>query len=177
MKKTKFIPAAFLIIITFTVLGIVQSCKVGYSFSGASIAPDVKSVSIKTFQNVAPLAQPTLSQTFTESLKDIFLTQTNLTLVEKGGDLQFEGKITGYSVAPVAIQGNQVSTASLNRLTITVQVKFVNTKDVNQNFEQSFSRFADFDASRNLASVENELTKDINSQLSQDIFNRAVTNW
>lgn len=163
----------------FAILSIVllHGCKVGYSFSGASIAPDVKTVSIKTFQNVAPLAQPTLSQTFTESLKDIFITQTNLSLVEKGGDLQFEGKITGYNVAPVAIQGNQVSTASLNRLTITVQVKFVNTKDEKQNFEQNFSRFADFDASRNLASVENELTKDINSQLSQDIFNRAVTNW
>lgn len=156
---------------------LIQGCKVSYSFSGASISPDVKTVSIKTFQNVAPLAQPTLSQTFTESLKDIFITQTNLTLVEKGGDLQFEGKITGYSVTPVAIQGSQVSTASLNRLSITVQVKFINTKDEKQNFEQTFTRFADFDASKNLATIENELTKDINSQLSQDIFNRAVTNW
>lgn len=174
MIKTKII---FTTLFTLIVIVIIQGCKVGYSFSGASIAPDVKTVSIKTFQNVAPLAQPTLSQTFTESLKDIFITQTNLSLVEKGGDLQFEGKITGYNVAPVAIQGNQISTASLNRLTITVQVKFINTKDEKQNFDQSFSRFADFDASRNLASVESELTKDINSQLSQDIFNRAVTNW
>jgi hypothetical protein len=174
MIKLKIILSTLFALLSIALL---HSCKVGYSFSGASIAPDVKTVSIKTFQNVAPLAQPTLSQTFTESLKDIFITQTNLSLVEKGGDLQFEGKITGYNVAPVAIQGNQVSTASLNRLTITVQVKFVNTKDEKQNFEQNFSRFADFDASRNLASVENELTKDINSQLSQDIFNRAVTNW
>lgn len=174
MTKTKIISAT---LFTLIVIVIIQGCKFGYSFSGASIAPEVKTVSIKTFQNVAPLAQPTLSQTFTESLKDIFITQTNLSLVEKGGDLQFEGKITGYNVAPVAIQGNQVSTASLNRLTITVQVKFINTKDEKQNFDQSFSRFADFDASRNLASVESELTKDINSQLSQDIFNRAITNW
>lgn len=174
MIRIKIILFTLLTILTFALL---QSCKVGYSFSGASIAPDVKTVSIKTFQNVAPLAQPTLSQSFTESLKDIFITQTNLSLLEKGGDLQFEGKITGYNVAPVAIQGNQVSTASLNRLTITVQVKFVNNKDEKQNFEQSFSRFADFDASRNLSTVENELIKDINSQLSQDIFNRAVTNW
>lgn len=174
MIRIKIILLTLLTVLIFPLL---QSCKVGYSFSGASIAPDVKTVSIKTFQNVAPLAQPTLSQSFTESLKDIFITQTNLSLLEKGGDLQFEGKITGYNVAPVAIQGNQVSTASLNRLTITVQVKFVNTKDEKQNFEQSFSRFADFDASRNLSTVENELIKDINSQLSQDIFNRAVTNW
>lgn len=174
MIKIKFFS---IILFELLIITLLPSCKVGYSFSGASIAPDVKTVSIKTFQNVAPLAQPTLSQTFTESLKDIFITQTNLSLVEKGGDLQFEGKITGYNVTPVAIQGNQLSTASLNRLTVTVQVKFINTKDEKQNFEQSFSRFTDFDASRNLSSVENELIKDINSQLSQDIFNRAVTNW
>jgi len=174
MNKIKFIFLTFGVLFSLLLM---KSCKVGYSFSGASIAPDVKTVSIKTFQNVAPLAQPTLSQTFTEALKDIFITQTNLTLVEKGGDLQFEGKITGYSISPVAIQGNQSSTASLNRLSITVLVKFINTKDEKQNFEQSFTRFADFDASLNLASVENELIKNINSQLSQDIFNRAVTNW
>lgn len=174
MNKAQNILFLFFIYFAFLLL---QSCKVGYSLSGASISPDVKTVSIKTFQNVAPLAQPTLSQSLTESLKDIFITQTNLNLIEKGGDLQFEGKITGYNVAPVAIQGNQISTASLNRLTITVQVKFVNTKDEKQNFEQSFSRFADFDASKNLSIVEMELIKNINSQLSQDIFNRAVTNW
>lgn len=174
MKTIKLTSISVIIIFATIFL---ESCKISYSFTGASISPDIKTVSIKTFQNNAPLAQPTLSQSFTESLKDIFITQTNLTLIEKGGDLQFEGKITGYNVTPVAIQGNQVSTASLNRLTITVLVKFINTKDEKQNFEQSFSRFADFDASKNLASVENELIKDINSQLSQDIFNRAVTNW
>lgn len=158
-------------------LGFVVSCKMNYSFTGASIAPDVKTVSIQYFPNYAPLAQPLLSQEFTESLRNIFLSQTNLNLVEKNGHLHFEGAITGYSTTPVAIQGGEISQAAYNRLTITVNVKFINTKDENQNFETSFNRFTDYDASRNLSDVEMVLIKEINDQLVQDIFNKAVSNW
>jgi hypothetical protein len=154
-----------------------SACKMNYSFTGASISPDVKTVSIFYFPNHAPLAQPQLSQSFTESLKDIFLTQTNLNLLERGGDLHFDGAITGYASSPVAIQGGEVSQASLNRLAITVSVKFINNKDETQNFESVFTRFADYDASRNLSDVEAVLIKEINAQLVQDIFNKAVVNW
>jgi outer membrane lipopolysaccharide assembly protein LptE/RlpB len=146
-----------------------------YSFTGASIAEEVKTVSVKTFRSYAPLANANLSQTFTEELKDKFLSQTNLDLARRDGDLQFEGSITGYTVTSVAIQGNQ--TAALNRLTITVKVKFTNTKDKEADFETSFSRYLDYDSSQNLSSIEDELIKDINDQLTQDIFNKAVSNW
>jgi len=150
-------------------------CKINYSFTGASIAPDVKTVSVLFFQNNAPLAQPTISQAFTESLKDIFVNQTSLSLVSRSGDLNFEGAITGYSTTPVSLQ--QTDNVVLNRLTITVTVKFTNTKDEKQNFESSFSRFADYNSSVSFASIENQLIKQINDQLVQDIFNKAVTNW
>jgi hypothetical protein len=157
------------------VLGFINSCKVNYSFTGASIPENVKTVSVQTFQSYAPLANANLSQTFTEALKNIFLAQTNLDLVARDGDLQFEGSITGYNVTSVAIQGNE--TAALNRLTITVKAKFTNTKDKELNFETSFSRFLDYESSQNLASIEDDLIKDINEQLTQDIFNKAVSNW
>jgi len=150
-------------------------CKVNYSFTGASIPEDVKTVSIQTFKNFAPLANPNYSQGFTEALKDIFLAQTNLALVSTNGDLQFEGDVTNYRISSVAIQGNE--TAALNRLSITVKVKFVNTKDNLQNFESSFTRFSDFSSTESLTTVEDELIKDINNQLTQDIFNRSVSNW
>lgn len=161
----------FYILVGFLAVG----CSVNYSFTGASIAEDVKTVSVKTFQSYAPLANANLSQTFTEELKDKFLEQTNLDLAARDGDLQFEGSIVGYSVTSVAIQGNE--TAALNRLTITVKVKFVNTKDKEANFESNFSRYLDYDSSQNLASIEDELIRDINDQLTQDIFNKAVSNW
>ena len=159
------------ILICFIIIG----CKVNYSFTGASIAEDIKTVSVKTFKSYAPLANANLSQTFTEDLKDRFISQTNLDLATTNGDLQFEGSITGYKVTSVAIQGNE--TAALNRLSITVKVKFTNTKDETQNFETNFTRFEDYESSKNLASIEDELIKDINDQLTQDIFNKAVSNW
>jgi hypothetical protein len=157
-----------------------NSCKVSYSFTGASIAPDVKTISIQYFKSNAPLAKPTLGQSFTESLKDIFVSQTNLTFVPKIADLQFEGEITGYSSSPVAIQAassNGFNQPASNRLTITVNVKFINNKDEKQNFESNFTRFADFPASSTLASEEDRLIKEISSQLVQDIFNKSVINW
>ncbi|MDQ3192454.1 MAG: LPS assembly lipoprotein LptE [Bacteroidota bacterium] len=167
------IKALFFVVI----ISVASSCKMNYSFTGASIAPDVKTVSIQYFPNYAPLAQPLLSQEFTEALRNIFLSQTNLNLVERNGHLHFEGSITGYSTMPVAIQAGQISQASYNRLTITVNVKFINTKDETQNFEASFNRFTDYDSSKNLSDVEMVLIKEINDQLVQDIFNRAVSNW
>ena len=162
-------------IIVLVLIGVLTSCKVNYSFTGASIPENVKTVSVKTFQSYAPLANANLTQTFTEDLKDKFISQTNLDLVARDGDLQFEGAITGYLVTSVAIQGNE--TAALNRLSITVKAKFHNTKDDKQDFESTFTRYADYESSTNLASIEDELIKDINDQLTQDIFNKAVSNW
>lgn len=151
------------------------ACKVNYSFTGAAIAEDVKTVSVKTFQNFAPLANVNYSQTFSEALKDIFISQTNLNLATTEGDLQFEGSITNYQISSVAIQGNE--TAAKNRLTISVNVKFTNTKDKKQDFESDFTRFADYDSSVNISSIEDELIKEINNQLTQDIFNKSVGSW
>jgi hypothetical protein len=150
------------------------SCKI-YSFTGASIAPDIKTISIANFENYASLAPGTMSQTFTEALKDIFIAQTNLRLTDKYGDLQFEGEIVDYIANPVAISGGDQ--AALNRLSITVNVRFTNTKDETQTFEQRFTRFSDFESSRNLADVEAVLIRQINEQLVQDIFNKSVSNW
>lgn len=158
--------------VLFTVL---LACKVNYSFTGASIAEDVKTVSVKTFQNFAPLANVNYSQTFSEALKDIFISQTNLSLASSEGDLQFEGSITNYQISSVAIQGNE--TAAKNRLTITIHVKFTNTKDKKQDFESDFTRFSDYDSSVNISSIEDELIKEINNQLTQDIFNKSVGSW
>ena len=154
---------------------IMVGCKVNYSFTGASISPDIKTITIKNFPNYAALAQPSISQKFTESLRDVFTTQTNLTFVNSGGDVQLEGSVNNFITNPVAVQGNQI--AASNRLSITVHVKFINTKDEKQNFETDFTRYADFPSNQNLATVEEQLIKEINTQISQDIFNRAFTNW
>jgi hypothetical protein len=152
-----------------------SSCKIGYSFSGAAIPPEAKTVSVIYFQNNASLAPPTLSQKFTEALRDKLSSQTRLALVSKGGDLSYEGSITGYSTAPIAIQSSDQ--AALNRLTITVNVKYTCSFDEKKNFEQSFSRYFDYSSSQSLAAVEDLLIQSINDQLVQDIFNKSLNDW
>ena len=152
---------------------VVWACKVNYSFTG--ISTDAESVSIQYFPNNAALAPPTLSQEFTEGLKDIFLQQTNIQLVDRNGELQFEGEIVDYTNEPIAITSDD--NAAQNRLTITVNVRFVNTLDEKQNFEQRFSRFEDYSSSQNLSSVETDLNEAIIDQLTQDILTRAIGNW
>jgi len=152
-----------------------SSCRVSYSFTGASISPEVKTVSIPNFPNNASLVVPTLSRTITNALRDYFTSQTNLVLVERNGDLNLDGAITQYAVTPVAIQGNE--TAALNRLTIILNVKFTNRTDTKQNWETSFSRYQDYSSSFNLSTVQEELIRDITDQLVQDVFNKSVVNW
>jgi hypothetical protein len=119
---------------------------------------------------------PTLSASFTNALKDYFTSQTNLILVDQGGDLTVEGSITGYDpAAPQAIQGNE--TAALNRMTITVNVKFTNRTNEKQNFESNFSEYFDYPSAQPLSSIQDQNIKDITDKLVQDIFNKAVVNW
>jgi len=153
-----------------------SSCKMSYSFTGASISPDVKTIAIQYFPNNASLVVPTLSRVFTDALRDYFTSQTKLILVDRNGDLNIEGAITAYTITPQAILGNE--TAAMNRITITVTVKFTNKKNEKQNFEnKAFTRFLDYPSSQNLSAVQDGLIKQIDDQLVQDIFNQAVVNW
>ncbi len=150
-------------------------CKI-YSFTGASVSPDVNTLSVATFPSYqATLAPPSLSQSFTESLKDIFLRQTNLALIKNNGDLIIEGEITSYRQTDEAVTRNDVS--SLSRLTITVKVSYTDTKNEDNSYQQSFSNFAQFDGTQNLSEVEAGLIEEINEKLAQDIFNRSLGNW
>ncbi|MFO7790104.1 MAG: LptE family protein [Bacteroidota bacterium] len=146
----------------------------GYSFTGASIG-EAETINVKHFPNRAPMVQPTLSNTFTEALKDKFVQQTNLDLVNGTADMEFEGEITGYEITPQAYQGDE--TAALSRLTITVKVKFINRTDETQNFETTFSAFDEYSSSKSINAVENELIDEIVGELTDDIFNKAVVNW
>lgn len=156
-------------------LFILEGCTGGYSFTGASIPPDAKAISIQNFPNYASLVNPQLSQVLTDGLRNAFSSQTSLNLVDYDGDLDIKGEITNYTMQPTAITGNDQ--AAMNRLTITIKVVFVNTKDPNANFEQSFSRYKEFSAQMNFSSVESSLVEEIVNELIDDVFNKAVVNW
>lgn len=154
---------------------VIGSCHPKVSLSGATIPAEAKTVSVGFFTNNTTLGAPSLSQRFTEKLRDVVSQQTNLALIKQNADLQFEGYLSDYNVSPVAIQSTDQ--ASLNRLTITVQVKYTNKFEASKNFELAFSRFADFKSSENIAAVESDLVNEIYRQLTEDIFNKAFNNW
>ena len=161
----------FLVLLVFSM----KSCSMKYSFSGASIAPEMLTISVDEFQNRAPVVFTSLSRDLTESLKDRFQSQTRLKLINGIGDAHFEGEIRDYRTQPLALQANEVT--ARERLTITIWVKYTNVADVKQNFETTFSRYEDFDSSVGLSAVEADLVKKMIDELTQDIFNRAFVNW
>ena len=164
----------FKIVVVIFLVGF-SSCKIKYSLSGASIPVEAQTVSVAFFTNNTTLGAPSLSQRFTEKLRDVVSSQTRLGLVSQNGDLQFEGTIADYNISPVAIQSTDL--AGLNRLTVTVSVKYSNKFDAAKNFEQNFTRFADYKSTENINDKEAELVQEIYRQLTEDVFNRAFNNW
>ncbi|MEM6736480.1 MAG: LptE family protein [Bacteroidota bacterium] len=151
-----------------------------YSFTGASISPDVKTISIQTFYNNAPLGPSTMSVTFTEAIKDYYQQNTNLELVDNNGDLQIDGYISNYTITPVAANTgdqNQADFSALSRITITVSATYVNVNDPTFDFDKNFSFFLDYDTDLDLASNEDTFVEEIFDQIILDIFNASVANW
>jgi ASC-1-like (ASCH) protein len=160
----------------FLLMLFICSCSVNYSFTGAVVNQKAKTIQIAYFQNNAPLVNPTLSQQFTDALRDKFQSQTNLIIVNQGGDMSIEGQIIDYNTRPTAIQSGDI--AAFNRLTISVKVTFINKVDETQSFiDQTFTRYDDYPSSADLNTVQETLVKTINDYLIEDIFNKAVVNW
>ncbi len=161
-------------LLCFFLLPALQGCGI-YSFSGASIPPAAKTMTIVQFENTAPVVAPTLSQTLSDRMRSKFLAETGLQLIDVDGDLVFEGNIQEYQVAPAAVSGAEQTT--INRLTIGVKVIYSSKIDPNQDWETTFRRYADFPANTDLSSVEDQLIQEIVGQLVDDIFNKAFVNW
>lgn len=169
MVKTTVGALALLFLLTCS------ACSVQMTMRGSSVPENVKTASVQLFQNRAPLINPLLSQTFTESMKDRITSESRLIINDEMGDVDFSGEITGYDLRPMAIQANAVSAET--RMTISVRVRFRNFKNPQQNWESSFSAFSDFESSQNITAIEEQLVRDIVDQLTENIFNRAFSDW
>lgn len=146
-----------------------------YSLSGASIPPDAKTFSVAYFPNNATMVSPILSSTMTESLVDMFTRRTRLTQVEEGGDFAFEGEIVNYTSATASVSSDDY--ALLNRLTITVKVRFTNAVDEKASWNRTFSAYEDYDSTKLLTEVEGELIPQIVDKIVIDIFQASASNW
>ncbi len=165
------------IAVPMVLLALTAGCglKIKYSFTGASIPVEAKTISVATFQNRASLVVPGLTQTLTDALIDMCRAQTNLDIETSGGDLSFEGEITDYKTQPLTVSGDEQ--AAMNRFSISVRIRYVNSFNADQSFDQTFTRYQDYSSTLNLSDVEASLTEEIVKMLIEDIFNRAFVNW
>jgi hypothetical protein len=160
----------------FIPLLVLSGCTISYKFNGASIDyTKVKTISVQDFPIQATLVYAPLSPAFTEGLKDMFIRQTKLKMIKKDGDLQIDGEIVGYDLTPMATQSDGY--ASETKLTVTVNVRFVNTTKPEENFEQKFSAFKTFQSTSMLEDVQDQLIEEITKEIAQSIFNKTVANW
>lgn len=178
-SKTKF--AHGLLFIAFALL--FNSCGI-YTFNGASLSPDLKTIAISNFISTASGGPANLAQTFTEKIKEYYQRNTSLKLTTLNPDLSMDGSISSYDVTPVAPSvsstgpnNTSVDRAALNRLTVTIQVHFANNKDETKNFDQSFSFYQDFPQTQTINQVEGSLIPKILDQIVLDIFNKSAGDW
>jgi hypothetical protein len=153
---------------------VLSSCKY-YNFTGTGKI-DADSFQVNYFQNNAPIVEPGIERTFTLALQDLIQNQTSLTLTNSGGDLVYEGEIVEYRIAPMTATADQ--RAAQNRLTIGVNVRFINNKNPDENFERRFSFYYDYTGSEQL--VGSQLTtalEAIYERITQDIFNASLAKW
>ena len=148
---------------------------VKYSFSGTSIQPDVKTITINLFEYTAARVNPSLSNDLTEAIRTQFRKMTSLEQVDVDGDMEISGAITGYDIRASAVTANEV--AAQNRLTINIKLEFTNRKYPEDDFEKTFSGYADYDSMQSIDAVEASLCEEIIEKLVDDIFNATVANW
>jgi len=143
--------------------------------NGASVPEGLKTFSVQYIENRAPLINPTLSQETTEALKDRVTNESRLILIERDADIDFSGEITAYSVRPMAIQADAISAET--RLSMTVKIRYRNFKNPQDNWESSFTAYQDFSSEKNITEIESELTGLMLEQITEDIFNKAFSDW
>ena len=163
------------ILLYLALIAVLSGCSVKFTLKGSSVPENLKTFTVQYFENRAPLINPTLSQSFTEALKDRVTRESRLVLETKDGDIEFKGTITGYSIRPMAIQADALSAET--RLTVTVKVEYRNFKNPKDNWESQFSAYEDYPSERNINDIEGELTNLIIEQLTEDIFNKAFSDW
>lgn len=167
----------FLILLFSTLL--LSSCGI-YNFTGGNVG-EAKTFQVNYFQNYATQSpgstfEPGMDRDFTLALQDRILNQTSLDLVNNGNaDLLYEGEITEYRISPMSATSQQ--TASQNRLSIRVKVRFYNKTKEDADFEQSFSFFYDYPANSQLSAVKSEAHEVIFERITQDIFNTSLADW
>lgn len=169
MKKWSYIASTLLCLA-------VASCTISYKFNGTVIDYDkIKTIAIEDFTNQAAMVYAPLTSVLNEKLKDTYTRQTRLSLVDRNGDLELSGEITGYDVAPMGMTSNSLSAET--RITLRVNVRYTNNTNHEEDFERSYSAYRNFDSNLLLTDVQDQLIDELVDEICENIYNNTVANW
>lgn len=146
-----------------------------YSLKGISIAPEVATFYVAPFTNAAPNAPANAALDFSELFKNKVRTETRLRFTDASPDVEFRGTLNGFRTTSEAPQPNELT--AFNRLTVTYSVEYIDHSNEKNNWKNNFSFFANYANDQNLLDVQDALLAVINKQISEDIFNKAFSNW
>lgn len=146
-----------------------------YSLNGISIPVNVSTYYVNDFKLRSENAPPLIDQIFTQDLVNKINSQTKLVANNTNPDIEFTGEITNFRLQALAPTRDQES--SLNRLSISVSVEYINNKDEEAGWKQTFSQNFDFGADQDLLSIQDQAIADIFEQIIEQLFNKAFANW
>ena len=165
------------IILMMLVAMVLQGCAISFKMNGANIDySTTHSISVADFPNNAALVYPPLSNDLSEGIRDLYQRQTRLQVLRKGGDLELEGEITGYTLTPMSISAADSYSAE-TKLTMTVRVRFINNVAPEESFEKTYTAYQTFDSSRMLTDVQDELCTTMIKEIAESIYNDTVAKW
>ena len=160
------------LLVYISLLMYLSSC---YSFKGASLSPDLKTIQIANVRMETAGGPSNLSLTINEKLKEYFQRNSTLKITNQNPDLTIEGTIVGYELTPQAPTSDDK--AGLNRLTLRIQFQLTNRLDETKNFDQEFSFYQDFPQNQTLSQVEKTLIPKLSDQIILDLFNKIAGDW
>ena len=153
-----------------------SSCSVSYKFNGASIDySKTKTIQIADFPIRSSYVWGPMGPMFNNELKDMYSRNTRLSQVRRNGDLKLEGEITKYEQRNKAVSSEGHS--AMTELSLTVNVRFTNNANHNEDFERQFSAQQSYDTSLSLGAVQEELMTKMVAEIVDQIFNATVANW
>jgi hypothetical protein len=164
----------FVALFAFAILA--AGCSVSYTFNGSSIDyTKTKTIQIADFPIRANYVWAPMASIFNNMLKEQYANHTKLIQVKRNGDLKVEGEIVRYEQRNKSVSSEGYSAQT--ELSLTVNVRFTNNANHDEDFERQFTATSTYDTTQSLNAVQETLVTQMTKDIVDQVFNATVSNW
>ncbi len=146
-----------------------------YSFSGATIPSHLSTVAIPLADDRTVSTVSGLDERLTQLFIDRFVGQTRLSLStsQQEADVVLRSTIQNYQNQPTSVGGDERATR--NRVTVSVNVVYFDSKRNQEILSRTFSGFEEYDPLD--PNLEEEAAIAALEKIADDVFTAATSNW